>query len=101
MHILHKKNKKNTDPVFKYYNSLGYYLISRYGNEAVKLYWSDKNEKSPFEYDKGSGKAAWFKCVETDYHDDYQTIIFNFTGNSETRCPMCASKNIHPKDSFG
>lgn len=87
------------DPVFKYKNSLGYYLIDNYGEDAIEKYWSDKNTKSPFEYDKGSGLEVWIKCVNKSYHDDYKTKCYVFTG-SNCRCPMCASKIIHPQDSF-
>lgn len=50
-----QKNKKATDPVSKYNNSLGHFLILEYGVDAINKYWSSKNTKSPFEYDKGSG----------------------------------------------
>lgn len=100
VHYITQKNKKSTDPVSKYYNSLGYYLISNYGASAIERYWSSKNEKSPFEYDRGSSNKVWFKCVEKKYHADYQMACYSFTGKSQCRCPSCASKIIHPLDSF-
>ncbi len=33
--------------------------------------WSDKNNKSPNDYDWGSGKKVWWKCPEGK-HDDYE-----------------------------
>lgn len=86
------------DPIKKFYNSLGYYLISTYGDNAIKLYWSNKNKKSPWFFDKGSGKHVWFKCVEKDYHEDYLSQVCSFTSGS--RCPWCAGKKVHPLDSF-
>ena len=94
------RNGRDDGPDKKYYNSLGYYIINKYGPDAIERYWSNKNDKSPFEYDRGSSLYVWFKCVKKDYHDDYQTHCYSFTGDQETRCPMCASKIIHPRDSF-
>ena len=91
---------KDVDPVKKYYNSLGYYLIEKYGENGIKQYWSDKNKKSSFEIDKGSGKRVWFKCTKKDYHDDYQAVCYTFTSKDQCRCPMCAHKITHPLDSF-
>ena len=90
--------KKQLNPINKFYNSLGYYLISTLGEDAIKKYWSDKNKKTPWDYDKGSGKKVWFKCIEKDYHDDYLTDVYGFV--SDSRCPWCCGKKVHPKDSF-
>lgn len=89
---------KFLSPIKKFYNSLGYYLISTFGEDAIEKYWSDKNNKLPWDYDKGSGKKVWFKCQEKDYHKDYCTPVYNFVNGS--RCPYCASKKVHPLDSF-
>lgn len=89
---------KGCDPIKKYYNSIGYYLISNYGEEAIEKYWSNKNVISPFILDKGSSKKIWIKCQEKEYHNDYQLPAYSFIYGC--RCPMCASKIIHPKDSF-
>ena len=89
---------KNIDPIKKYYNSFGYFLISEYVKDSIDKYWSSKNKMSPFDIDKGSDRKIWIKCQEKDYHDDYPTRTYNF--RSGCRCPMCASKITHPKDSF-
>lgn len=94
-----RKNRTN-NPIKKYYNSLGYYLLSKYGENAIERYWSNKNKISPFYYDKGSDKKVWIKCIEKEYHDDYLIHCYNFTCKAENRCPMCSSKIIHPQDSF-
>lgn len=90
----------NSDPLKRYYNSFGYYLVSNYGENAIQLYWSDKNEKTPYEYDRASDKKVWIKCVQKDYHNDYQVQCSSFSGNQKHRCPECASKIINRKDSF-
>ena len=89
---------KNSNPFKTFYNSFAYYLIKNYGENALNLYWSDKNTISPYEINIGSEKKVWIKCQNKDYHDDYEISCYNFKLGS--RCPMCASKIIHPKDSF-
>lgn len=86
------------DPVARFYNSFGYYLINIYGNDAIQKYWSTKNTKSPWEYYKCSNQKVWLICQEKDYHDDYECSTSNFKGGK--RCPWCAGKQVHPKDSF-
>lgn len=87
-----------TDPVKKYKNSLGYYLLLNYGENGINIFWSSKNNDSPFDYDRCSRKEVWFKCNIKNYHEDYKTACYSFTSN--IRCPSCASKIIHPLDSF-
>lgn len=89
---------KGCDPIKKYYNSIGYYLISNFGEKAVQKYWSNKNTVSPFTLDRGSSKKIWIKCQEKEYHGDYQIMAYSFIYGC--RCPMCSSKITHPKDSF-
>lgn len=89
---------KKRSPIKKFYNSLGYWLISNYGEDAIQKYWSEKNNLTPWEYDKGSGKQVWFKCNIKDYHEDYLAPICSFTSGS--RCPWCVGKKVHPLDSF-
>lgn len=95
-----QKNKNNTDPVYKYKNSVGYYIVEKYGGEYLTRFWSDKNEKSPFEYDRQSDKYIWLKCVNKSYHEEYKISCHNFTRGDTTGCPMCSSKKVHPLDSF-
>lgn len=89
---------KHLSPIDKFYNSFGYYLISTYGENAIEKYWSSKNKKTPWEYDKCSGKRVWFICQEKEYHQDYESHIYHFVNGN--RCPWCAGKKIHPFDSF-
>lgn len=50
--------------------------------------WSDKNEKSPYEYSPGSAKKVWLKCP-MGVHDDYLQIISNAV-LYEFRCKGCS-----------
>lgn len=90
--------KRQLSPIKKFYNSFGYYLINTFGDNAIDKYWSKKNIKSPWEYDRHSGQKVWFICQEKEYHDDYFMTIDHFV--SGNRCPWCTGKKIHPLDSF-
>ena len=50
--------------------------------------WSDKNEKSPYEYSPHSEEKVWFKCP-IGKHDDYLQKIANSV-LYEFRCPNCS-----------
>lgn len=89
---------KQLSPIDKFYNSFGYWLVVTYGGQAIQKYWSDKNSKTPWEYDSTSGQKVWFKCQEKDYHEDYYSAIDKFKYG--TRCPWCSGKCVHPLDSF-
>ena len=93
--------RKRQEYLCPYCNSFGQYLLDEFGKDAIKMYWSDKNEISPFEIGKYSSKKVYFKCTETNYHDDYISNVSTFT--SGCRCPQCHNikGNFHPKDSFG
>lgn len=58
--------------------------------KSLKL-WSDKNEKTPYDYTPGSRESVWWKC-ENNKHDDY----FRMISRSVTyglRCPSCGKEN--------
>ena len=57
--------------------------------EVVNI-WSDKNDKSPYEYSPHSENKVWFKCKTND-HDDYLQKIANAV-IYEFRCPSCSLK---------
>jgi len=78
--------------------TLSEYLIETYGENAIELYWSDKNTLTPYDYSCGSKKQVWFKCVEKAYHEDYFMRVNHFTNNH--RCAYCVGQKTHPKDSF-
>ena len=70
-------------------NSLGYLYP-----EVLEI-WSDKNEKTPFDFTKSSEANVWWKCRDGK-HDDYQRFIcrsrtYNFM------CPECEKENhVYP-----
>lgn len=43
-------------------NSIGQWLINNYGDNAIKLYLSEKNKINPFEISYSSTKSVWFIC---------------------------------------
>ena len=68
--------------------------------------WSDKNEKTPFDYTYGSKEKVYWKCLSDSSHPDYLQLI-----NSKHKgygCPICrgvelGERNKIPKTggSFG
>ncbi len=80
-------------------NSFGQYLINNFGENAIKIYWSDKNIVNPFEVSYGSNRKIWIKCQEKPYHEDYKIYPSNFLKGN--RCSYCGNFKVHPLDSFG
>ena len=81
-------------------NSIGQWIIDNLGEDSLSKIWDyDLNKKSPFEISHGSQKTKiWIKCIEKDYHGSYQISCNDFINGC--RCPYCASKKIHYRDSF-
>ena len=65
-------------------DSLGYLYP-----ESVNL-WSDKNEKSPYDYYPKSNQKVWWKCGD-EKHEDYQRNICDATALN-FRCPCCSQE---------
>lgn len=57
--------------------------------KSVEL-WSDKNDKSPYEYFPKSNQKVWWKC-ENEKHEDYQRNICDATA-LDFRCPCCSQE---------
>lgn len=68
-------------------DSFGQYIINNYGEDFLNLIWSDKNEKSPFEYTLGSEQKVWFNC-EKGLHKPRLRQIRLFI-RSDCRCAIC------------
>ena len=67
--------------------------------EPLNKYWDlEKNTVNPYYIYKNSKHKVWIKCTKTDYHDSYEVSCINF--GKGKRCPYCANRKIHPKDSF-
>ena len=70
-------------------NSLGY----NYPN-ILKL-WSNKNNKSPYEFTSFSSQKVWWKC-ENGMHNDYERKISN-SNTYHFLCPECEAENhVYP-----
>ena len=85
-----------------YKNSFAYYIQQEL-KEPLNKYWNwEKNTISPYRISYGSDKTIWLLCQNKSYHNDnggYSTTPKTF--REGCRCPYCAKKQIHPKDSFG
>ena len=68
-------------------DSLGQYIIDNYGEEFLHSIWSDKNNKTAFEYGTRSRKKVWWKCAEGNHKDYLRACNSSFT--CEFRCPKC------------
>ena len=80
-------------------NSFAQYLIDTYGDNALELYWSDKNILNPWEINKMSSTIdIYLNCQDVDYHKGYKTVPVDFVLGGG--CAFCHVKQIHPKDSF-
>ena len=75
-------NGKKTHP----YDSLGTLYP-----QVIEL-WSDKNEKSPYDFSPHSNKSAWFKCPNHKHKDFYRTITSEV--NCGFRCYECLKDNM-------
>lgn len=78
--------------------TFGEYLIEMYGENAIELYWSDKNILSPHDYSYGSKKYVWINCIESKYHGSFITRPSRYVAGHG--CPCCVGQKTHPKDSF-
>jgi len=54
--------------------------------------WSDKNEKTPFDYAPGSKEFVYWKCLLGKNHPDYFVRIYSKV-LAETGCPICCTSH--------
>lgn len=80
-------------------NTLGQYLLDTFGADAIDVYWSDKNNDSPFDYTLNAPYKVWINCVDNDYHGAYDVQVESFTRGC--RCPYCSGNRVHKNDSVG
>ena len=71
-------------------DSLGQYIIDNYGQDFLDKVWSNKNNKSAFEYSKGSHQDVWWNCLEYK-HMEYKRKIQSATC-LDFRCPECVQE---------
>lgn len=82
-------------------NSFAFYLISKYGDDALNKYWDyNKNKLDPWEISKCARRDIWIYCQDVSYHNSYKTSPDRF--NKGQGCGYCNPKggNVHPKDSI-
>lgn len=104
---IHPSEQKSLSNLVKQFNSrdclqcksFGQWGIDTLGSDFLEKYWSDKNVKDPMKLWRGTTQKVWIKCQNKDYHEDYQVSCSNFTKGK--RCPYCANKKVHPRDSLG
>lgn len=61
-------------------------------NKWIFNIWSDKNDKTPYDYSKCTTKKVWWKC-HNGIHSDYERSICA-SNLSDFKCPKCM---IHKK----
>ena len=84
-----------------YEKSFAYYIQQEL-KESLNKYWNwEKNTVNPYYISKAGKVEIYLKCQEKDYHNDdggYLTSCDIFYRG--IRCPYCANRKVHPKDSF-
>ena len=75
-------------------NSFAQHIIDTYGVEYLDKIWSDKNEKSPWDYSWGMKKKVWFNCLNNPDHVYLQSIVSKSNG---CMCTICNSNNRYTK----
>lgn len=76
----------------------GDYISKEFGEEFLQNIWSDKNDKSAYEYAKCSNKEVWWKCPD-GRHDDYlrscdHSYRYNYS------CVHCTKSRAYRQDSY-
>lgn len=81
-------------------NSIGQYIVDKYGTDYLNMIWSDKNNKSYYDIDKGSANKIWLRCLDDFTHDDYDIAAYNYS-NGHDKCPYCTGQRVCLTNSFG
>lgn len=72
-------------------NSFGQFLLDEFGENAINIYWSNKNDIFPFTISKLSSKEIWVKCINYN-HPDYKTTPAKFCKGK--RCAVCSNQRV-------
>lgn len=97
-------DKKDTKGIkmpreIKYEDSFGSWFVENFGLYSLEKQWDySKNSVNPFEIAKTTSTKIWIKCIDSGYHDSYDTSPNKFYYGH--RCPYCSMQRIHKKDSF-
>ena len=71
-------------------DSIGQYIIDKYGEKFLHKIWSDKNNKAPFEDARTTKKKVWWRCPEGKHEDYLRACRDSFS--YEFRCPKCVEE---------
>lgn len=104
---IHKSELKDLNNIRKQFGSskckqcesIGQYGIDNIDKDFILKYWSNKNNCDPMTVNKNSTKKIWIKCIDVEYHPDYDITAVNFYKGK--RCPYCSGKRIAKEDSVG
>lgn len=81
-------------------NSIGQYIIDKYGNEYLDKIWSNKNNRSYYDIEKSSSSKIWLRCLDDSTHDDYDVTANNYSYGHD-KCPYCTGQRVCLTNSFG
>ena len=87
----------------EYKNSIEYYVKNEFNLNPEDIFDYDKCEINPRYISKKSDKKVWVKCNIKDYHESSHINCPNLIralNRGKVGCSYCASRKIHPKDSF-
>lgn len=83
-------------------DSFAQYNIDNINKDFLEKYWDwDKNNElgnNPWNITVMSTKDVFIFCQDNSYHDSYKIEPRHFSKGC--RCPFCAGKQVHPKDSL-
>ena len=71
-------------------DSIGQYIVDKYGEEFLHKIWSDKNNKTSFEYGLRSNKKVWWKCLDGMHKEYLRSCDSSFA--YDFRCPECVKE---------
>ena len=74
--------------------SLGQFILNKYGENGINVYWSDKNRLNPFEISIYYKDKVWLKCP--DCHNERKMNPWYFVKYGFT-CPKCGDGFPYPE----
>ena len=81
-------------------DSFGQMLIDEYGSLETIWNFEKNGDLDPFGLAKQSHTKIWLNCLGKTHHGSYETTPNRYTQHN-ARCPYCAGKKVHKRDSLG
>lgn len=75
-------------------SSLGQFLIDKYGDDAINMYWSDKNTINPYEIGYASRTRVWLICQNCNTEKLISCDKFSYYG---LLCNECSDGISYPE----